>query len=88
MNNNQTYSNSPIFLKIHMNNFNTSQFVYYPIDNKYIDSSISFPEENDGNNIFINHFSYSNALYESMNQNFIIPLLIKVVIILNQKMKR
>ena len=55
-----------------INNFNTSQFVYYPIENKYIDSSISFPEENDGNNIFINHFSYSNALYESMNQNFII----------------
>ena len=58
--------------KYFTNYFNTSQYVYFPIENKYIDSSISFPEENEGNNIFINHFSYSNALYESMNHNFII----------------
>ena len=51
--------------------FSNNQFKYYPLESYYIDSSISFIENN-GGNIFINHFSYSNALNESLNQNFAI----------------
>ena len=51
--------------------FSNNQFKYYPLESYYIDSSISFIENN-GGNIFINHFSYSNALNESLNKNFAI----------------
>ena len=52
---------------------NTEQYSFYNIEENPLDLSISFKEKNGKNsNIFINHFSNSNALNETINRKFAI----------------
>ena len=75
---NDKFINFQIYDTFYKNNYlfdvlSTNQFKYYTLKENYFDLCISFTEKNGNNsNIFINHFEYSKALNESMNQTFLV----------------